>query len=369
MNLRPLFLFLITAVTANADSVSTGTGFFINQTDIVTCAHCIPTGSRVLIVRRDNSESEATVVFADQDLDIAVLTSDKPSEQTLTIGDSEAIKLLDDLYVFGFPLASQIGSELSASHGTLNSRRNVSGKEWLQLDATINPGNSGGPILNASGQVVGIAVARLDPLKMAKDIGTIPERINFAIPSSTLRMRLTRASVAFTFSQPTPPITDMGVSAARATVLLIAISKESPDQSQSPQPNPSQSNPNEKADRVLRAVATEYILSGNSPTIDREMALYAERVDYFDKGAKSFDEIRADIAKYRKKWPSRRYEVSRIVRSEYDSQRDVGSIIVHYTFEVSNGAKRKTGEAETLLVFDSVSKEPRVILVREHKVQ
>jgi hypothetical protein len=40
MNLRLLFLFLITAVTGNADSVSTGTGFFINQTDIVTCAHC-----------------------------------------------------------------------------------------------------------------------------------------------------------------------------------------------------------------------------------------------------------------------------------------------------------------------------------------
>jgi S1-C subfamily serine protease len=88
-------------------------------------------------------------------LDIAVLTSDKPSEQTLTIGDSEAVKLLDDLYIFGFPLASQIGSELSASHGTLNSRRSVSGKEWLQLDITINPGNSSGPILNASGQVVG----------------------------------------------------------------------------------------------------------------------------------------------------------------------------------------------------------------------
>lgn len=57
------------------------------------------------------------------------------------------------------------------------------------------------------------------------------------------------------------------------------------------------------------------------------MALYAERVDYYDKGTKSFDEIRADLSKYRKKWPSRRYEVSRMVRSEYDSQRDVGSII------------------------------------------
>jgi hypothetical protein len=134
-------------------------------------------------------------------------------------------------------------------------------------------------------------------------------------------------------------------------------------------PNPSQANPNDTAGRRLRAAATEYILSGGSPSLEREMMLYAEHVvDYYDEGAKSADEIRADISKLRSRWPSRHYEISRIVRTQYDPKNDVGTVVVDYTFEVSNGAKRKTGEVETFLVFNTVSKQPRVILVNEHNV-
>ena len=95
------------------------------------------------------------------------------------------------------------------------------------------------------------------------------------------------------------------------------------------------------------------------------MALYAEHVDYYDQGVKSYNEIHADLSKYRKKWPLRRYDVSSIVRAQYDSEKDVGTVVVRYTYEVSNGAKRKTGEAATFLVFASLLSEPRLILVRE----
>jgi hypothetical protein len=134
--------------------------------------------------------------------------------------------------------------------------------------------------------------------------------------------------------------------------------------------NPPQAIPSETADRLLRAAATEYILSGSSPSLDREMTLYAKQViDYYDQGAKSADEIRADLSELRKRWPSRRYEISKIVGTQYDPNKDVGAVIVDYTFEVSNGTKRKAGEVETFLIFDAVSKRPRVILVNEHKVQ
>ncbi|MBV9129888.1 MAG: hypothetical protein JO298_05825 [Verrucomicrobia bacterium] len=135
-------------------------------------------------------------------------------------------------------------------------------------------------------------------------------------------------------------------------------------------PNPPQAISSETADRLLRAAATEYVLSGSSPSLDREMTLYAKHVvDYYDQGAKSTDEIRADLFELRKRWPSRRYEISRIVRTQYDPNKDVGTVIVDYTFEVSNGTKRKAGEVETFLIFDAVSRGPRVILVNEHKVQ
>jgi trypsin-like peptidase len=363
-----LLLLFVDAALARADSISTGTGFFVDSTNIITCAHCVPDGADIFVVRRNNTKSRARVVFADTDLDIAVLTSDSPAEGTLTIGDSEAVKLLDDLYVFGFPLASEIGSELSASRGTLNSRRSISGKEWLQLDATINPGNSGGPVLNASGQVIGIAVARLDPIKTANAIGTFPERINFAIPSSTLRTRLTRSNVSYSFSEPTSAVNDIGDRAAKATVLVIAVNAEQTNQS-GPLPNPSPTTSSDTADRLLMAAATAYINSGNSPTLDGEMAPYADQVDFYDEGIKSLDQIRSELASQRRKWPTRNYEVQQIASTRYDAQKHVGAVVIRYAYELANGSKRRTGEGESFIVFENVFGQPRVILVKEHKTE
>jgi hypothetical protein len=134
--------------------------------------------------------------------------------------------------------------------------------------------------------------------------------------------------------------------------------------------NEGQSKRNETIENLLRAAATEYILSGGSPSLDRELALYDEYVvDYYDQGPKSDDEIRADITELRRRWPSRVYQVRRVVSTEYNSKEDIGTVVVQYTYEVSNGVKRKTGQMETFLVFGTVSKQPRVILVSEHNVR
>jgi hypothetical protein len=131
-----------------------------------------------------------------------------------------------------------------------------------------------------------------------------------------------------------------------------------------------QSTRNETVESLLRAAAIEYILSGGSASLDRELALYEKYVvDYYDQGPKSDDEIRADITRLRRRWPSRVYQIRRIVSTEYDSKEDIGTVVVQYNYEVSNGIKRKTGQMETFLVFGTVSKQPRVILVTEHNVR
>ena len=131
-----------------------------------------------------------------------------------------------------------------------------------------------------------------------------------------------------------------------------------------------QSKRNETVENLLRAAATEYILSGGSPSLDRELALYDEYVvDYYDQGPKSDDEIRADITELRRRWPSRVYQIRRIVSTEYDSKEDIGTVVVQYNYEVSNAVKRKTGQMETFLVFGTVSKQPKVILITEHNVR
>ena len=57
----------------------------------------------------------------------------------------------------------------------------------FQTDAPMQPGNSGGPIINQKGNVVGVAVAKLDYIKIIEDFGAIPEGTNFGIKSSTVQ--------------------------------------------------------------------------------------------------------------------------------------------------------------------------------------
>ncbi len=210
----------------------TCTGFYIDEVHVVTCGHCVPRGAS-LEITRGTSRARADVTFVDGNLDIAVLSCSLPNVKALQIGDSDTLQLLDDVYVFGYPLAGALGVELSASQGKLNARRGAFGKNWLQVDAVINPGNSGGPIVNRQGEVVGIAVAKLAPLAVTQSLRLLPERINFAIPSSALRSRLTQAEIPFATPKTKDQPKDVFAAAKEATVLLlIAPAKPSPSPAQ-----------------------------------------------------------------------------------------------------------------------------------------
>jgi TPR repeat protein len=57
---------------------------------------------------------------------------------------------------------------------------------YLQISAAVQPGNSGGPLLDMSGNVLGVVTGKLDGLKVAAATGDIPQNVNFAINASTL---------------------------------------------------------------------------------------------------------------------------------------------------------------------------------------
>ena len=66
----------------------------------------------------------------------------------------------------------------------------------IQIDAALQPGNSGGPILNDRGNIVGVAVAKLDLKMILKKYGTIPENTNFGIKTSVERSLLESSNIS-----------------------------------------------------------------------------------------------------------------------------------------------------------------------------
>jgi len=134
-------------------------------------AHELDSGSKSVKLERSGGTFSAEVTQYDADLDIAVLKSDEDFA-TLSAAD-KAVRQGEPVVVVGSPL----GLSDSVTTGVVSSaQRDVPGasEKFIQFDAAINPGNSGGPVLNAKGEVVGIATEK------ARDA----EGIGLAIPIS-----------------------------------------------------------------------------------------------------------------------------------------------------------------------------------------
>jgi serine protease Do len=126
----------------------------------------------------------AKLIGRDVRLDIALLSIDVPRLAPLPLGNSDDLQVGEWLVVLGDPF----GDEVSASAGIVSATgRDVAGslvpdramgfRTFLATDARVHRGNSGGPVLDASGQVVGVAVAT----------GERPGELSFAIPINRIK--------------------------------------------------------------------------------------------------------------------------------------------------------------------------------------
>jgi len=126
------------------------------------------------------------VIAYDSYNDLALLKGDfKPSTVLPLSRDNP--QLLQDIYVAGYPFGQVISSSIKVTKGIISSltglENNVSN---IQIDAALQPGNSGGPIIDENGNVVAVAVAKLDLMTVVENWGVVPENTNFGIKSNVV---------------------------------------------------------------------------------------------------------------------------------------------------------------------------------------
>jgi len=142
---------------------ATGTGFVADKDgNIVTAAHVVDGASSITVTFQDGTTRPAKLLGKDDATDVAVLKVDASglTLHPLALGSSAALGAGDALAVIGDPFGYQRSISTGIVSGldrTIQAPNGFTVAHAIQTDAAMNPGNSGGPVLNAGGQVIGIA--------------------------------------------------------------------------------------------------------------------------------------------------------------------------------------------------------------------
>jgi len=189
-------------------SIVKGSGsgvIFRSDGAILTNNHVVEHATRIHVVIKDGRRFKAKVVGTDPAVDLAVLKIDANNLPAATLADSGKARVGDWVLAIGAPF----GLDYTLTAGVLSAkgRGGIGANEiedYLQTDASINPGNSGGPLVDLSGQVVGINTMIIGG-----------SGIGFAIPSNLARNvadqlltngKVRRAWLGVSFQELTPEL-------------------------------------------------------------------------------------------------------------------------------------------------------------------
>src|SRR5207245_6986523 len=137
-----------------------GSGVIVtNEGHIITNNHVVDQVDEIEVQLSDGRTEKARLVGADDGADLAVLKIDNPGVKPLKLADSDTVQAGDFVLAIGNPF----GFEETVTDGIISSKMRPNGTDacgdLVQTNAAINPGNSGGPLINLSGEVIGINTA------------------------------------------------------------------------------------------------------------------------------------------------------------------------------------------------------------------
>ncbi len=183
-------------VPPKKEGFSTGTGFFVSdEGDFVTNAHVVADCTSVMVKTDEGQVRQAarTATDATNDLALLKLAGTPKRVAPLRIG----ARLSEGVEAFGFPHVDVLASSGNFTLGNVTALEGLGDDtRYLQISAPVQAGNSGGPLLDGSGNLVGVVSSKLNAIKLAAS-GDLPQNVNFAVKTAILASFLDANRVAY----------------------------------------------------------------------------------------------------------------------------------------------------------------------------
>ncbi|MDA0367199.1 MAG: serine protease [Proteobacteria bacterium] len=211
--------------------VSTGTGFFVSaRGHMLTNHHVIDGCNRVVMRLLGEAPVEAEIINANEDVDLALLKADTTPTVWASFREGRSLRQGDDVVVFGFPLTGMVSQQGNLTAGLITALsglpQTAGGPDDLrlvQISAQIAPGNSGGPLMDRSGNIVGVIVSTLSTSAAAERVGgALPQNMNFAVRDSVAKSFLDTNNVDYKTNpvKTAESVADIGERARKFTGLI-----------------------------------------------------------------------------------------------------------------------------------------------------
>jgi S1-C subfamily serine protease len=175
---------------------ASGTAFLLSRSGLVATNWHVVAGAKnfSLAFPGWTNTVAAEVVVKDVTNDLAILRVSDATKVATTCPDlpfqlasSNGVKLGARVSAIGYPLTSILGSNPKFSEGVVSSKSGSQDDPTrFQISAQIEPGSSGSPLFDSEGNIIGIAVATLNPAKEYQEQGALPQNVNFAIKADYL---------------------------------------------------------------------------------------------------------------------------------------------------------------------------------------
>lgn len=203
---------------------ASGSGFVVSADGYIVTNRHVVNGCQSVSVRADSSNSfKAQVVALHSRDDLAVIRADATFDAIAAFRVGAPIRPGDDIVAVGFPLAGLLADEPSVTTGSVSALAGIHNDPViLQMSAPVQQGSSGGPLFDASGNVVGIVVTKLNARMVAEETGDLPQNVNFALKADIARTFLDDLAIRYHTAPSTSRLgnADVGDIGRRVTVMV-----------------------------------------------------------------------------------------------------------------------------------------------------